>query len=844
MPKQLYISIFCAFLLAGCQPPAANTAQPPSTPPESLPGASSTPNIAPASPDATGSQPGANPTPGPDGLPQASPIPGSAVPGALPPGLAGIRFLAGLNRFLDDQGESVNLGVELLNAAGQVLPGQVALEWSSSRPQDLIVDASGKVTALVDQGYTEIRVRVPGSSFEATTIINVNSTSGGNSGSSGQTGKATVPFSLTSESGSKGDTLEIRGEFLGGRDTILVRFGELIVPVLTAASTRLTVEVPDMPAGVVEVRAQEGSRSHVAGYTVLPRLSQLSTGLSLNDQVVIKPGGILTLNGSNFDPTPANNTVYLGDLALVPNSASPSQLTATIPAGLTTNANLPVSVKTDSLTSNKIDALLRHLVFDNFSPSTGAPGTIVTINGAGFSETTAVHFNGVPAIFTVVSPTQITATVPAQAIEGVITVFNGNSASSGTAFDAQRVIRVNAQVNTGQAGYTANGATWGNAYNNLQSALGMANAGDTIWIAQGTYLPHATEPTVTFQMKQNVNIYGGFASGDANLADRNPVDHKVILSGDLGNDDIRTVTPFTAVTPNSFNVIRGANSSRLDSVTIQGATSSGMLNNGVSPTLNRVVFAHNNASYGGGLRNISASPQMTELRFEQNHALSEGGGLFSSNSNITLNGGVFEGNVAGAGAGGMINRDGTVSTLSNLRFVNNRDGRGVNGRAGGLTYWASGGGSLENAVFDGNDGTAGAIYVERIDGELLIDRVVAVNNTGLETIVRFNIYAAAGTSSVVVRNLLVANNEATSDVFTVLGDTTDGSFVMRNATWANNTWFTALDGFNLHPVNGAAAFNAGVTDVGNPAPAQDIVGRNRIGNPEPGAYEYDGPIVP
>jgi len=908
MSKPLYVSIFCAILLAACQPPSTNTAQPPSINPETS--SETKPNDSSASSGSTDSQPGANPRPGSDGLPQA--FPDFTGSGTLPPGLAEIRFLDGLNRFLDGQGASVRLGVELRDAAGQVLPGQVALTWTSSRPESLSVDATGQVTALVDHGYTEIRVRVPGSSFEAATIINVNSTSAGSSSSSGQgqAVRAIVPFSLTSESGSKGDTLEIRGEFSGGHDTIQVHFGDLLLPVLTAASTRLTVEVPDMPAGVVEVRVQEGSRTQIAGYTVLPRLNQLNTGLNLNSQVVLKPGGTLTLNGSNFDPTPAHNTVYVGELALVPTSASATQLTVTIPADFTTNAKFPVTVKTHGLTSKPLDALLRHLVVDNFSPSTGAPGTLVTINGTGFSETTGVQFNGVSASFTIVSPTQITATVPAQAIEGLITVFNGNSANSATAFDVQRVIRVNAHVNTGQVGYTANGASWPNAYQDLQSALGAANAGDAIWIAQGTYLPHATDPTVAFQMKANVNIYGGFASGDANLSDRNPVDHKVILSGDLNGDDDQSATPFTTATSNSNNVIRGANSSLLDSVTIQGATNSGMLNNAVSPTLNRVVFAHNKGTDGGGLRNINASPQMTDLRFEQNHATSQGGGMYNSQSNITLNGGHFEGNVSASRAGGMINRDGTVSTLSNLRFVNNRDEGELLSLGGGLSYFASGGGSLENAIFEGNHANAGAIYAERIDGELLIDRLVAVNNTGRETILRFNIYAASGTSRVVVRNLLLANNQATSpDVFTVLGSSAHGSFAMRNATLANNTcttgagnrctldntsgmhvsstyqnllfwidrrgtapateagtydfgladpspfldssnprgsdntWFTALDGFNLHPVNGAAAVDAGVT--GTDIPTQDIIGRDRLGdNPEPGAYEYDGPIVP
>jgi hypothetical protein len=58
----------------------------------------------------------------------------------------------------------------------------------------------------------------------------------------------------------------------------------------------------------------------------------------------------------------------------------------------------------------------------SFSPTSGPVGTSVIITGGNFTGATAVKFNGVSAAFTVNSATQITATVPAGATTGRISV--------------------------------------------------------------------------------------------------------------------------------------------------------------------------------------------------------------------------------------------------------------------------------------------------------------------------------------------------------------------------------------------------------------------------------------
>jgi hypothetical protein len=55
-------------------------------------------------------------------------------------------------------------------------------------------------------------------------------------------------------------------------------------------------------------------------------------------------------------------------------------------------------------------------------PDWGKVGQTRGILGQGFTGTTSVSFNGIPAIFTVVRDTFLTATVPSGATTGFVTV--------------------------------------------------------------------------------------------------------------------------------------------------------------------------------------------------------------------------------------------------------------------------------------------------------------------------------------------------------------------------------------------------------------------------------------
>ena len=84
------------------------------------------------------------------------------------------------------------------------------------------------------------------------------------------------------------------------------------------------------------------------------------------------------------------------------------------------------------------------IVISSVSPNAGAAGTLVTLTGGSFEALASVHFNGVSAAFTILSPTQIQTTVPVGATSGLIAVSSDNC--TGTTTDAFTVPTLVPQV--------------------------------------------------------------------------------------------------------------------------------------------------------------------------------------------------------------------------------------------------------------------------------------------------------------------------------------------------------------------------------------------------------------
>jgi predicted outer membrane repeat protein len=279
----------------------------------------------------------------------------------------------------------------------------------------------------------------------------------------------------------------------------------------------------------------------------------------------------------------------------------------------------------------------------------------------------------------------------------------------------------------------------------LQSALANAACSE-IWVRDGVYFPTTTSDTsISFSIRPNVAVYGGFNGNESSLDQRDPVAHVTVLSGDIDQNDAHAgstnidSTVADIVGSNSKHVVfmdattagEIGPATVLDGFTITGGDA-GDFGGGLycragpsspcSPTLSHLVFIGNRAFYyGGGLANNAgagiASPNVSDTTFTGNAALAggalsnDGGGgtVAASYSRVT-----FSGNRAAVG-GAVYNASvsgSSIPTMVNATFAGNV----ATDRCGAVVDFSQDPQSVispvfTNATFSGNSATnAGGAY--------------------------------------------------------------------------------------------------------------------------------------
>ena len=451
--------------------------------------------------------------------------------------------------------------------------------------------------------------------------------------------------------------------------------------------------------GIIENNAQEGGgmANRINSSPIID-----NCGISFNHATVYKGGGIY--NETNSSPVIVN-TIFRGNTAAEVGGAiynvgncNSELMNCTLVAN---SANTGAGIA--SFISNPV---VTNSIFWNNTGGT-ALGTSITFSYSLLQDAAcpAGHTCGTGMIYNIdplfVSPTDahLQPCSPAKnvgtATGAPATDFDGDSRPQGAGIDmgydengafccpGGNILYVNDDA-TG----ANNGTSWTNAFNSLQDALAAtANCpGVTqIWVATGTYKPTTgTDRTISFVMKNNLAIYGGFIGTETLLSERNWFLNITVLSGDIGTPGDNT--------DNSYHVIRNENINNtaiLDGFRIFYGNANGtgeylwgggVYNTNASPTIKQCGIIENNAQEGGGMANrINSSPIIDNCGISFNHAtVYKGGGIYNeTNSSPVIVNTIFRGNTAAEVGGAIYNVGNCNSELMNCTLVANSANTGA-----------------------------------------------------------------------------------------------------------------------------------------------------------------------
>jgi hypothetical protein len=353
---------------------------------------------------------------------------------------------------------------------------------------------------------------------------------------------------------------------------------------------------------------------------------------------------------------------------------------------------------------------------------------------------------------------------------------------------AQQIIYVNKNA-TGMN----NGSNWVNAYKNLQAGLQQANAGDAVWVAQGTYYPTSDATReISFELRSGVRLLGGFIGNETDEAQRN-LNVAAVLSGDIGASSDSTDNSYNVLylfEPDSSTVVDGfvirdgnADYSGSGSGYNRNKSGGGLYIMGADAEafadIRNCIFLHNTArSYGGavmlnGRGDASPSTLFYNCRFENNRSLANGGALARFGASevdrgIEFENCTFERNKAGYRGGAL--------------FYSDSQGKDVI-ETKGCTFLHNQATDLGGAVFLSiGRPIAGDIYFRNslFDGNIAYDAAaIGTEPLGYDFVRLFEIDSCSFIRHITERNLINMSYTGT--------DPEPSWFKVKNSNFENNT---------------------------------------------------------
>jgi predicted outer membrane repeat protein len=269
---------------------------------------------------------------------------------------------------------------------------------------------------------------------------------------------------------------------------------------------------------------------------------------------------------------------------------------------------------------------------------------------------------------------------------------------------------------------SGDGLSWSSAFTTVQEGIDAAHQAVLddpdvlvcqVWVAEGVYHIYQSSPWDQVELKQWVELYGGFDGTEALLEERDWVANETVLDG----------AHETVETNRVLHVVVGSDGSVIDGFAITNgyayeSSGGGVFNEGVSITVRNCTITENYAQEdGGGLFVSSASSLVENCEFIANEAGVAGGGLYSEGQPITVIDSVFEDNFAGLRGGGLADLYAAGSVFQNCQLVGNT----AADKGGGAVIDPDDYGDLPTFVgcsFVGNDAEdGGAIRISNI-GEM------------------------------------------------------------------------------------------------------------------------------
>jgi regulation of enolase protein 1 (concanavalin A-like superfamily) len=239
---------------------------------------------------------------------------------------------------------------------------------------------------------------------------------------------APVITNLSVSEGPVGTPVAISGHGFGANQgNSLVILNDTPVTISSWSDTLINITIPSGavsgPLAVIE--APNANASNPVYFTIASEITPVISALAPPSNAL---GGSVALIGSGFGTSQGSSTVQFNGVAAAATSWTANSVTVTVPQ-TATSGPVTLTLGSDGATSNGVQftVVSENFSISGISPTTGQPGTVVTISGTGFGtgQTTGnITFNGITASVVTWTDTAIMAAVPAGATSGPVAVEN------------------------------------------------------------------------------------------------------------------------------------------------------------------------------------------------------------------------------------------------------------------------------------------------------------------------------------------------------------------------------------------------------------------------------------